>query len=167
MPRTGLDDVAGLADPLMQYNFDMVVSNMPGGGDTTAFKHKIMTTSIPGITIEPVTVDLHGVSIEYAGRKQYPRTLAFEILELRDMSARDALRGWHDLTRDDNSLGEYYEVYTTDVDLQLYDSKNNLVRTIRLIDCWLESFDDAGVDGSASTPVTVTGNLRYLRHEEV
>ena len=167
MPRTSLENVQGLPDPLMQYNYDMVVLNMPGGGDTEIFKHKIMTSQIPGRTIEPVVVELHGVTIEYAGRVQYARTLAFEILECRDMKSRDALRDWHELTRDDNSLGEYFENYTAEVDLQLYDSKDTLVRTVKLHGCWLESFDDAGVDGSASTPVTISGTLKYVRHEEV
>ena len=167
MARTKLDDVIGLPDPLMQYNFDLVISNIPGGADTTEFKTKIMTTSIPGMTIEPVSVELHGFTIEYAGRKQYTRTLAFEMLELRDMKSRDALRGWHDLTRDDNSLGAYFDEYTTEVDLQLYDSKDSIVRTIRLHNCWLESFDDAGLDGAGSTQVQVPGTLKYLRHEDV
>ena len=118
MARTKLDDVIGLPDPLLQYNFDLVIANIPGGADIANFKTKIMTSAIPGMTIEPVVVDLHGFTIEYAGRKQYTRTLPFEILELRDMKSRDALRDWHDMTRDDSSLGAYFDEYTTEVNLQ-------------------------------------------------
>lgn len=169
MSRTKFDDVVALPDPLLQFNFDLIIPQIPGANnyDVRTFKTKIMTTSIPGRTIEPVEIALHGSTIDTAGRVQYTRTLAFEMLETRDMSSRDALMAWHRLTRNDSSLGEYYANYTTTVDLRLYDDKDRIVRIIRLYNCWLESFDDAGLDGSASASVTISGTLRYSKYLDV
>lgn len=169
MSRTKLIDVGGLPDPLMQYNFDLFVPNVPGvtGFDARDFKTRVLTTSIPGRTIEPVEVSLHGVTIDYAGRVQYQRTLAFEMLETRNMKARDVLMAWHKFTRDNSSQGSYHAEYSTSADLRLYDDKDNIVRTIRLQNAWLESFDDSGLDGASSAAVQVSGSLRYFYYDDV
>lgn len=169
MARTKFADTLGLLDPLLQFNFDLIIPNMPGtqGYNARTFKTKIMTTSIPGRTIEPVEIALHGAAYDTAGRTVYTRTLPFEILETRDLASRDALMQWHRFCRNDSSLGAYYSEYATTVELRLNDDKDNVVRIIRLYKCWLESFDDASLDGSASAAVTVTGSLRYSHYLDV
>lgn len=169
MARTSFSDVLGLIDPLLQFNFDLIIPNMPGtsGYDARVFKTKIMTTSIPGRTIEPVEIALHGATLDTAGRVQYTRTLAFEMLETRDLSSRTALQQWHRFCRDDSSLGAYHTEYATTAELRLHDDKDNVIKVIRLYKCWLESFDDASLDGSASASVTISGSLRYSHYLDV
>ena len=169
MRRTNMLDLGGLIDPLLQYNFDMFIANIPGVSnfDARGFRTKILTSSIPGRTIEPVLVDLHGSTKEFAGRTQYSRTLTFDMIELRDLRSRDALNQWSKFTRNDSSMGAYSTEYCTTVDLQLYDEKDVIIRTIRLHDAWLESFDDAAVDGSGSAAVTVSGTLKYFYHSDI
>jgi len=168
MPRTKLEDVNQLTDPLYQYNFDLVIANVPGvsGADVRSLRTKIQTTSIPGIETEVVDVALHGVTKRYAGRKTYAGSLEFEMLELRDMSSRNTLRGWHDFTRNHSGQGAYSDEYMTTVDIVLYDDKDAEVKTIRLFNCWLSAFADASVDGSSSEAVTVGGTLTYFYHED-
>lgn len=169
MSRTSFADVLGLVDPLLQFNFDLIIPNMPGtsGYNARAFKSKIMTTSIPGRTIEPVEVALHGAAYDVAGRAVYTRSLPFEMLETRDLASRTALSQWHRFTRDDSSLGGFHAEYATTVELQLNDDKDNVIKIIRLYKCWLESFDDSSLDGSASASVTISGTLRYSHFNDV
>lgn len=169
MPRTTILQVSGLEDPLAQYNCDLMIPTVPGAGahDATSFKTKIMTSALPGRTIEPIPIELHGVSIEFAGRVQYNRTLPFELLEVRDMKSRDTLLQWHNYCRNNSSLGTYHQEYATTVFIEAYDEKGNMLRQIRLNKTWLESFDDSTFDGSASTPITVSGTLRYFTHTDI
>jgi hypothetical protein len=169
MPRSNFADGIGLVDPLLQFNFDLIIPNMPGtsGYDAREFKTKIMTTSIPGRAIEPVEIALHGSTYDTAGRVQYTRTLPFEMLETRDLKSRKALLEWHRFTRDDSSLGAYYKEYATTVDLRINDDKDNVSRIIRLYKCWLESFEDVSLDGGASAAAQVSGSLRYATYIDV
>lgn len=164
MGRTTWQEVDRLPDPLAQYNFDLVIPNVPGVDGIYArdFKTKIMSTVIPGRTIEPIQIDLKGVTKEFAGRVQYPRVMPFELVETRDLASRKVLLGWHKFTRNDSSLGAYANDYMTTAELLLYDDMDNIVRTIRLKRAWLESFDDAAVDGGSSAAVTISGTLKYF-----
>lgn len=164
MGRSNFDDVNRLVDPLAQYNFDLLIPQVPGvlNYDARNFKTRVMTTSIPGRTIEPIQVDLHGVSKKFAGRVQYTMSLPFELIELRDMESRRILSEWHRFCRNNSSLGAYEREYATTADLLLNDDHDKVVEVTRLTRVWLESYDDAGVDGSASAAVTVSGTLSYM-----
>ena len=61
MARTSYSDMSGLPDPLLSYNFDLVIPNIPGGGNTKALTIKCQSTSLPGKSLEDVTVTAHGV----------------------------------------------------------------------------------------------------------
>lgn len=168
MVRTIKADVAALVDPLLQFNFSLFIPVVPGvsGFDARSFKTKIMTTSAPGRQIEPVEVSLHGVVKEFAGRTQYTRTIPFEMLETRDMQARNVLREWHRFIRNDASTGAYSSEYSTTVSLIQYDDKGNQVSKTNYRNCWLESFDEASLDGSASGAVTISGTLKYFTWDD-
>jgi len=169
MPRTNHLEVTGLGDPLLSSHFDMLIPQVPGvdGYDAQNFKTRIMSTSIPGRTIEPVLIDLHGVSKEVAGRMQYSRIMPFEVMETRDLRARDVLLGWHTYIRDNNSNGAHYEEYTTQVQIQLYNAHDDLIRTIRLNEAWLESFDDSQLDGGSSQQVQISGTIKYFTYDDI
>ena len=164
MVRTIKSDVAALTDPLLQFNYDLFIPVVPGVADYNArnFKTRIMTTASPGRQIEPVEVALHGVTKETAGRSQYARTLPFELLETRDMQARNVLREWHRYTRDDASVGAFESEYATTVELFQYNDKGEEVMHTFLEKAWLESFDDSSLDGSSSATVNVSATLKYF-----
>ena len=56
MPKTSLTDIRGLVDPLFGYAFDLIIPNVPGGGNARDLSIKVMTTSIPGVSLDDVTV---------------------------------------------------------------------------------------------------------------
>lgn len=168
MPRTDFEDVDALLDPLLMYNWDLVIPQVPGvqGHNAKNFKSRIMTTSLPGRIIESVVQDLKGVTRETAGRVQYTRSLPFELMETRDLIARDTLAGWSRYARNDSGLGTYYSEYSTMVNLLLFDDHDQVIRNIALHRCWIEMFDDSPLDGSASAAVNLNGVLKYFRWTE-
>ena len=169
MPRTPFQDVNALKDPLLQFNFELILPNVPGvsGYNAREFRTKIMSTAIPGRQIEAVVSDLHGVTRETAGRVQYSRSLPFEMQETRDMESRRVLSGWHRYARNDSSLGAYYSEYSTTAEIHMFDDHDRVVNRTRLYGCWLESFDDSAVDGSSSAAVTISGTLKFFRWEDL
>lgn len=167
MARTSLQDLRSLPDPLQQYNWDIFVPVMPGTPNSRAFTFKAMTTSIPGAMIEKVEVPLHGVQVNYAGRANYSHSLQVTLLETRDNTSRDMLRRWQRLARDWlTNTGSYKDVYSTTVELVLYDDIPTEVKRIKLIGCFPETVDDSQVDGSASAAVQISCTLSYDYIEE-
>lgn len=162
MTRTSLQDTRSLPDPLMQYNWDLIIANMPGTPNSRAFTIKAMTTSIPGASLEKVEVPLHGAVNNYAGRPMFPRTLQATLLETRDVGTRDMLRRWQRIARDlSTNTGSYKEIYSTTIEMVLYDDLPSEVKTIRMIGAWPETVDDSGVDGAQSAAVNINVTFSY------
>ena len=168
MGKSKLNDNAGLADVQMAYDFDLIIPNVPGiVTDINDLKARIQTTAIPGRSIDKHQLILHGSTTEHAGMTQYTRTLPFQMVETRDANAYRFFNAWHRFTRDDSSLGAYHEEYKTEIELYLYDAKDKVSQAFRLYGCWLESFDDASLDGGSTAAVEVSGTLSYDRWEYI
>lgn len=169
MARSSYAENRSLPDPLFSYNFDLVIPNVPGGGDGRMLKLKCMSTSIPGVSLDDVEVTLHGATSMYAGREIYTHTLQATFLETRDLSTRDALNGWIAFARSARTnTGTYKVQYATDADLLLYDDTgSNVIRTIRMEGFYCKAMDDAAVDGSSSTAVTIGATFSYDLHYDL
>ena len=163
MPKTNLQNVISLGDPLLQYQFDLVIPNIPGGGDSETLKYRTMSASIPGRDIEQADLDLHGVKVVHAGRVLYTHTLPVTIKEFRDLAGYQALYGWSAMTRNKDSNGALAEEYKVPYyDLELYDAAGQTaIQTFRCYEGWIKDFPDVAMDGSGSAPVDVSFNLMY------
>lgn len=168
MPKTSIQDLRSLGDPLQTYNWDLILPRMPGTADTKPFTFKVMTTSIPGMMLESVPVALHGFELRYAGRQNFSHQLPVTLIENRDASTRDMLVKWNRTARDwISNTGTYKDVYSVTAQLVLYDDLPQIVRTINIYGCWPETIDDAAVDGQASGIVQISMTLSYDFHEDV
>lgn len=162
MSRIGLSDVSGLPDPLLQYQFELIIPTIPGQGNGKGLAQRCKTTSLPGSQLEDVEVTLHGVTVKYAGRTTFSHDLQATLVETRDLYVRDTIRKWLDFCRDiRNTSGNYKSQYATTAIIQLYDDTNTVIRQIKLSGFFPKTLDDAGVDGSASSPVEPSVTFSY------
>lgn len=166
MAFNALQDGRALADPLLTYKWDVTVPVMPGTPNSRTFQTKGLSTSIPGSMIEQVAVNLGGYELRYAGRENNSHSFQITLHETRDMGTRDMLRRWQKIARDNsNNTGNYKSVYSTTVELALYDDTNTVIKRISLIGCWPETIDDAALD-RASGAVQISCTLSYDFFEE-
>ena len=162
MARTTLTDLAALPDPQFQWLFDLEIANVPGSGSGEALKVRCMSTALPGISIEPVTVQLHGKEINYAGREIFSKTLAVTFLETRDIVVRNTLLRWAETARKElDATGGFKSDYATDGNILLYDDKGAVVRTILLKGLWMQDFQEAQMDGATSAAVNLSATLSF------
>lgn len=162
MARSSYSDARALPDPLLSYNFDLIIANVPGGGDSRALTIKCQSTEIPGTQVEDVTVFLHGAELKYMGRQTWTHTLSAQYLETRDMSTRFAIKNWIEFGRNiRQNTGRFKSQYATNADMVLYDDAGNTTRTIRLEGFFPQTLSEASVDGSTSTPVTYPVTFYY------
>jgi len=162
MPRTSLQQVQSLADPLQQYNWDIIIPNMPGTADSRTFTYKAQTSSIPGSLLESVPVALHGVELRFAGRRNFSHSLPVTLLETRDAGTRDMMMNWHELARSwINNSGAYKQQYGVPIQMVLYDDLPQEIKQLTLIGGWPENVDDSSVDNSQSGAVMMSVTFSY------
>jgi len=166
MPKTSLQDIRALPDPLFTYQWDVYIATLPGTGNSRSLTYKATSTSIPGSTLENVPVNLAGAELRYAGRQNYSHSFTLTLHETRDVGSLEMLRRWQRVARDNTlNTGTYKSVYATSVELVLYDDTNSEVRRITLIGCFPETIDDAALD-RASGAVSINCTLSYDYIEE-
>lgn len=158
MARTSLADARSLPDPLLTYNWDIIVPIMPGTSNTRSFTFKALSTSIPGKMLEQVPVNLGPAELRYAGRENNSHSWACTIHETRDVGTRDMLRRWQSLARNNiANTGTYKAIYAVTADLVLYDDIPSEVRRITMLGLWPETIDDSQLDrASGAVQVSVT-----------
>lgn len=166
MPRPSFDDAQSLPDPYMTYNFNMNLPKIPGSGaDLRAMQYKVQTTMIPGMKIDQVKVPFHGTEINYGGRQVYDGSIEVTILEVRDISTRDAFRKWMEFYRNNNNnSGNYAANVKVNGLLELYDDIPNIVRTIQINGMFPTSVGDMQLDGSQSQAGSLQVTFSYDRH---
>lgn len=115
-----------------------------------------MTTDMPGTTIEKVPVPLHGVEIQYAGRKTYTHTLNATFLETADYMTREKFRRWSESMRSwRNNTGTLAAAYKVTGNIVVYNDLPAVTKTCVVTGMWPEVVNDVPLDGGASTLITL------------
>lgn len=169
MARTSLNDVRGLVDPLQEWNFDLFFPRIPGigGNQTRNLTIKCQTTALPGMQLDQVTVALHGVEVNFAGRQIYQKTFTATFIETRDTGTRTAIRGWIEFARNNRTnQGNYKSDYAVDLEMTLYDDIPNVVQRTMLRSAFPINLDDSNLDGGNSGILTYNVTFSYDLHEE-
>ena len=168
MIRTSLQDVAGLPDPLLSYNFDLMFPRIPGAtGDVRGMTIKCMTTSLPGMQLEQVTASLHGVEVSFAGRQIYSKTFQATFYEARDCGSRQAIRQWIEYARNNRrNAGNYKSQYAVGAMMYLYDDIPNVINETKIVNCFPTAMDDLSMDGGQGQLVQLQCTFSYDWTEE-
>lgn len=166
MPRFGLEDMSGLVDPLLSYNFSLIFPSIPGfGADTRDISIKCISAGLPGMTIEQETIAAHGTEVNYAGRQTWSKTFQATFWETRDMTTRMAFRGWIQYARDNfNNQGNYKNGgagYAVDTVLNLYDDIPQLINSAIVYGVFPTEMAEVQMDGAAGTVIQVQMTFSY------
>jgi hypothetical protein len=168
MSRTTLDDIYQFDDYLVSVDFDLIIPNLPGGGNAKAITVKCRTSALPGSSLEPVEIGLHGFVIKRPGRRVFPRQLPFTLYESGDMTSRDAIIGWMNACRGARTMaGVGSRAYRTTGDIIIYNDAGTIVRRVRMFGMWPEELSDSDLSGDSSNPMEVSGQLSYDTAEDV
>lgn len=162
MGRTSLQDVLSLQDPAVSWNFDLFLPAIPGSSDTRNLTFKCMTTDLPGATIEAVGVSLHGVELQFAGRKTYTHTLNATFLETADYDTREKFRRWQESMRSwKNNTGTLAAQYKVTGQVVVYNDIPAVMKTVNVIGMWPETMAEVPLDGSQSSLITLQIGFKF------
>ena len=153
--------------PLRSYNFEFVIPSWPGGGNGDLLRIPVLTASLPGFSSEPIETMIAGFTEKFAGRGMFPRTLAVEYRETRNLDVWTALFDWNQAMFNSATgvqLSDTISVgYKTTGYLRLFDENKNLVRSVGFEGLWPEDVGDSPLDGSSSDVVRVSASFSYDR----
>lgn len=149
MARSGVNEVATVADPALLWNFDLFMPAIPGSGDTRDLTWKCMTTALPGSEIDRVDVQLHGIHFIYAGRRNWSHSFTTGFLEAVNWQTRTKMFNWMESARSwANNSGSEASVYKVNSQIVLYDDVPNVAKTIKVFGMWPQAIADVSLDGS-------------------
>lgn len=160
-----VSQIRSLGEPIKQYNYDLVIPNIPGSNIVNGNILRIKTnncTGIPGFGTDVQESTQYGFTEFYAGRGNPPGPYQITYEETLDARITKTLRNWYDLMWDvDTGIQMPSQVYKTEAVLRILNVTRVPVATIKFRGFFLESVDDSGLDGSSSGPVTVSATFRY------
>ena len=158
MARTSHADVMSLPDAAQTWNFDLLFPQIPGSNiSPELLKFKVKTTSIPGSSIEPLKIELHGVAKQEAGRATYEHTFNSMFLETIDYQTYLAFRQWRDYMRSwKRNTGTNSSAYKVRIELDLYDNAGETGQTIVLVGAFPTTMTEINLDGGQTAAIDIS-----------
>ena len=152
MPKPTLDEVLKAADPMLSDNFELLIPNVPGGGDARALRIQCKTAVKPGSTINEVLVELFGHATNHAGARTYSHDFQVTYIEVADGRINRALEAWANLCRShETQTGGFKSEYSTDAEFIIYNQKGEKIATHEIVGLWPKQVPDLNFDGAQGT----------------
>lgn len=164
MPKPTLANImAAIPDPMLSDNFELQIPNPPAGvGNGLPFTMQCRTAQKPGVTINPVDIQLFGHQVEHAGNLTYTHDLTVEFVENRMADITTRLEAWADMIRSHESQhGAFKSEYARDANFIIYDQKGNIVKQYVLVNCWPSQVPELPFDGQAANAISLSVTFKY------
>lgn len=159
MARNSIQQMLTMADPQLMFQWQITIPRVPGLSDTRPLSVRAISTVIPAPTVEPATWEGNGMKLQYAGRLTYSNSWTADFIESRDSLTRDAFLNWIKIQRSwELNTGTYKSVYAVPVELALYDSMNQVSRSIKLVNAFPLTLGEPSLDQSSGI---VTYNTQW------
>lgn len=169
MTAVRIEDAWGVPDPIINHTFNLIIPNMPGGGDGKRVNIVCNSAVLPGGgQIEPVEVNIHGHVLRFAGRRTQEGSYPFTITEGVDAKMRRDLNNWMNMARAMRSQqGALRANYAVDVFMEVLSGVDgDVIYTEALRKFWINTFSEVEMgDGSQAVQYQVTAS--YDINEEV
>lgn len=122
MPKVTLNETYSLPDPMLNDNYDIVFTDIPGGGDGRQLRIQCLSASLPGATLQTVEVELFGHKLIYAARKTFSHQMTVALHEVYDGRTYVSIKNWMALGRaTQTQTGGFSDAYMRTALLTIYD----------------------------------------------
>lgn len=149
MARTSLQDVSAIPDPALIWNYDLFLPSIPGASDTRQLTWRCMSSGLPGSEIDRVDVQLHGIQLVRAGRRNWTHTFNSTFLEAIDWNTRNQFINWMESARSwVNNTGTQSSAYIVTGQLVVYTDAPAVAKTVQVFGMWPQVVGDVQLDGS-------------------
>lgn len=169
MAKPALTDVLTIADPMLSDNFMLLFGTIPsiyGTGNTEILRLSCKTVTKPGMTVEQVTYDLFGHTVEFAGRLTYSHTLSVEFVENWQGSITRNLENWIEMCRGHlTQQGSFKAQYAVPATLTIFDQTGNVSLAYKIYNMFPTEVPELSFDGSSATALSLSATFSYDYYE--
>lgn len=166
MARTSFANVQALPDAAQAWNFDLFFPTIPGSSRPGInLTYRCKTTELPSSSIEAVSIELHGVKKQEAGRATYTHSFNSTFMEAIDYATYQDLRRWRAYMRSwKGNSGTNSQAYKINAEMDLYDNAGNPAQTVIIVGLFPTEIGQVSFNGAESTAleVPVTWSFDYL-----
>lgn len=168
MAKPSLDDVLAVADPMLNDNFDLTFTSVPGGGDGRALRIQCKSGIKPGMTLEQAEVELFGHKTVHAARKTFSNSMSITFHESYDNKITQSLEDWSEFCRShETQSGNFKADYAVKARITIYDQTGAEVVSYDIFNCWPTEVPDAQFDGSGGEAMTIDATFAYDHYKRV
>lgn len=168
MPRPTLDEVLDVPDPMLNDNFELEITKVPGGGDGRQLRIQCKSGVKPGMTLGEIEVELFGHKVKHAGRKTFSGTMQISFVEAHDGRIVKQLEGWSETARaTDTQTGSFKADYSTTATLTIYDQTGNAALVYEIYGVWPTEVADYQFDGSGGSNLTNDATFSYDYYKRI
>ena len=163
MARPNINELISVQDPLQTWNWSLTIPNIPGSSLARDITLKCQSANLPGSSVEQVSVEAHGVKLNFAGRRQWSGTWEATFFESRSASTRTAFVNWMELQRSwANNSGAYKDQYAVTAEISQYDDKPKEVKNVRLRGLFPMTIADVSLDQTSGVVIySITFSFDY------
>jgi hypothetical protein len=159
-----LDEVNKQKDVMDTVHFALRFGNIPGfSGDSSPMTILCQTASIPGLTIEPVEVGLHGHTVRFRGRKTFSGTMSIGFVETASYEIQRRLRAWNEYCVGTNtsSSGGYKDQYAITAELEVYDVTQKIADRLSIFGVWPSDVPEVQLDGQSAQAMLINPSFTF------
>lgn len=169
MAAVTIEDTWGVPDPIINHTFNLIVPNMPGGGDARRLNVVCNSATLPGGgQINPIEVDYHGHKLRFAGRRNQEGSYSFTVTEGVDARIRRDVNAWMNLARAMRSQqGALKSEYAVDAYVEVLSGVDGEVIYVEALrKFWINTFNEVEL-GNGESAVQYQVTASYDINEEV
>lgn len=168
MPKPTLDDVLNVGDPMLNDNFELTFTRVPGGGDGRQLRVQCKSGVKPGMSVQQAEMELFGHKTLHAARKTFSNSMSISFHESYDGIINTTLENWSELCRStDTQSGSFKRDYATTARMTIVDQVGDTALEYDIFNVWPTEVPDAQFDGSGGTAMTVDATFAYDHYKRV
>lgn len=150
-------------DNILKAGFDETDENAYTVNAQHNLEYSVVSASIPNFTQDVITINRGNSTMKFAGKPTFEAgTLV--VNDYIGIDTKSALMAWQKLSYDvvDDTVGVASQ-YKKTCYLMEFDPSFNLVRTWKLVGCWVSGISESEYNTEQSGKKTITATIQYDR----
>lgn len=168
MSKVTLTEVLGVNDPMLNDNFELTFTKVPGGSVADGRQLRLQCRSgvKPGMSITEVEIELFGHKVKHAARKVFSGSMSVGFVESHEGRITTVLENWAESIRGtDTQSGTIKKYYATIATLNIFDQTGAVSLSYRIYNVWPTQVPDYSFDGAGGSVIQVDVEFAYDYYE--
>lgn len=158
-----LNEINEQTDVMDSQHFRLLFGNIPGSEDSRPLTILCQTAVIPGVTVEPVEVSLHGHTVRFRGKQTFSGTFSVGFVEVSSYEIMSRLRKWKEFTVGTNSATSqgFKNRYSVTAELEVMDITGVVADRLKIFGVWPSEVPEVQLDGQSSQAMLVQPTFTF------